>query len=665
MIKKIGIRAVCATVVAQIATASCLLFASVAVHADDLFKVSSPDGTINVNVEVGDTVAYSVTVDGKTVLRPSRLSMTLADGVKLGAAPELIGQNTRSVNQVLEPVLRVKSAEIIDSFNELKLDFSGNYSVVFRAFDNGVSYRFETNLPGDITVQSEGVEFLLSEGSSTYFPKEDKFESHNERTYLVKKVADLTNDDLGSLPVLATSSGVKLLISETDLRDYAGMWVRGTSRNSFSAVFPKRALKTKMDETRRWDRNEYVTERADHIAKTAGTRTFPWRFIAIARDDADLVTNQLSFQLASPLEIKDPSWIKPGNVAWDWWNYNNVYGVDFRAGVNTETYKYYIDFAADYGLDYIIMDEGWYRLGDLLDVVPEIDVQEIIDYGKQKGVGVIMWVIWKTLDEQLDEAMDQFEKWGAAGLKIDFMQRDDQWMVNYYWRMAEAAAKRKLLVNFHGAYKPAGIRRAYPNVLTREGLKGLEHNKWAKTITPTHNLTIPFIRMVAGPMDYTPGAMVNSSVENFRIVFNRPMSMGTRAHQMAMFVVYESPMQMLADNPSNYRKEHESAVFLGKVPAVWDETKVLSAKIADHIVIARRSGDDWYLAAMTNEQSRSLEVDLSFLQGGGFKMVSFEDGVNADRYASDYKRREQNVSAEDTLTLKLAPGGGWVARLER
>ncbi len=665
MRKKLKISAIYRAFVAQVIAASCLLFVGLSAQADDVFKISSPDGTIEVDVEVGDTVAYSVNVDGKTVLRPSRLSMTLDDGVKLGVQPELIGQNTRSVDQILKPVLRVKSAEIRDAFQELKLDFTGDYSVVFRAFDNGVSYRFETNRSDEITVQSERAEFLLSDGASTYFPKEDKFESHNERTYLVKNVADLTNDDLGSLPVLATSAGVKLLISETDLRDYAGMWVRGTSRNSFSATFPKRAIKTKMDEARRWDRNEYVTERADYIAKTSGTRTFPWRFIAIAREDAGLITNQLSFQLASPLEIEDTSWIKPGNVAWDWWNYNNVYGVDFRAGVNTETYKYYIDFAADYGLDYIIMDEGWYRLGDLLDVVPEIDVEEIIAYGKKKGVGVIMWVIWKTLDEQLDEAMDQFEAWGAAGLKIDFMQRDDQWMVNYYWRMAEAAAKRKLLVNFHGAYKPAGIRRAYPNVLTREGLKGLEHNKWAKTITPTHNLTIPFIRMVAGPMDYTPGAMVNASVENFRIVFNRPMSMGTRAHQMAMFVVYESPMQMLADNPSNYRKEHESATFLGKVPAVWDETKVLSAKIADHIVIARRSGDDWFLAAMTNEQGRTLEVDLSFLQKGRFKMTSFEDGLNADRYASDYKRAERKVSAKDTLTLKLAPGGGWVARLER
>ncbi len=429
-----------------------------------------------------------------------------------------------------------------------------------------------------------------------------------------------------------------------------------------TGVQPKFALSTEMKEGS--DRNEIVTERADYIADTSGARTFPWRFLAIARTDADLLTNELSFQLASPLEIKDTSWIKPGKVAWDWWNANNIYGVDFHAGVNTETYKYYIDFAADYGLEYIIMDEGWYRLGNLLDVVPEIDMEEIVEYGRQKGVDIILWVVWKTLDDQLEDAMEQFERWGVAGLKIDFMQRDDQWMVNYYWRMAAAAAERNLLVNFHGAYKPAGIRRAYPNVLTREGVKGLEHNKWAETITPEHNLTIPFIRMVAGPMDYTPGAMRNANRKNFSVVWDRPMSMNTRAHQMALFVGYESPMQMLADTPSNYRREHESTAFIASVPAVWDETRVISAAIGEHLVIARRQGERWFLAGMTNSEARDVNVDLSFLSQGTFDMVSFEDGPNAARHAEDYKRCSNVVSGADQVMIKMSSGGGFVARFD-
>jgi alpha-glucosidase len=378
-----------------------------------------------------------------------------------------------------------------------------------------------------------------------------------------------------------------------------------------------------------------------------------------------LITNQLVYQLGEEQQIKDASWSNPGKVAWDWWNALNIYGVDFKSGVNTDSYKYYIDFASNYGIDYIIMDEGWYVLGDLMNVVSDIDMEEIIRYGNEKRVGVILWVVWKTLDDQWGAAFNQFEKWGVKGIKVDFMQRDDQWMVDYYWRVAKEAAKRHLLVDFHGSYKPSGLRRAYPNVITREGVQGLEHNKWGKEETPLHDVTIPFIRMLAGPMDYTPGAMINAQKNNFRAIWNRPMSQGTRCHQLAMYVVYESPLQMLADSPSHYYDEPEAMEFLSKVPTVWDETNVLDAKVGEYVLVARRKDDEWYIGAMTNWTPRNLVVDLSFLGNGQWIMESYLDGINADKYGNDFKTATQAVVNTNKITIHLAPGGGFTSRIYR
>jgi alpha-glucosidase len=466
---------------------------------------------------------------------------------------------------------------------------------------------------------------------------------------------------LASLPVLVETAGPKVLIAESALLNYPGMWVKSSGGKTLNGTFPPYALESPLEPNS--DRDAPVTKGADYIAKTKGKRSFPWRILAIARKDGDLITNQLVYQLAEELRIKDPSWIKPGKVAWDWWNANNIYGVDFRAGVNTETYKYYIDFASRFGIEYIILDAGWYKLGNLLDVVPEMNVEELIAYGKKKNVGIILWVVWKTLDDQLDVALDQFEKWGAAGIKVDYMQRDDQEMVNYYWQIAAEAAKRKMLVDFHGAYKPSGLRRAYPNVITREGVKGLEHNKWSREITPKHNLTLPFIRMVSGPMDYTPGAMTNAQPDNFRIIFNRPMSMGTRAHQVAMYIIYESPLQMKADSPSNYLKDSECTEFISRIPTTWEETRVLEACVGEYLLLARKNGSFWYIGAMTNEKIREFILDLSFLDDGDYSAEIIQDGINADRYASDYNKINRTISKGDSLKIKLAPGGGWAAIL--
>jgi alpha-glucosidase len=406
-----------------------------------------------------------------------------------------------------------------------------------------------------------------------------------------------------------------------------------------------------------------VVESADYIAITKGTRTLPWRVIGVAEKDGDLLTNQLTYLLAKPSQVQDTSWIKPGKVAWDWWNDWNVYNVDFKAGVNTETYKYYVDFAAKYGIPYIILDEGWYRNGDVLDVVPALNMEELTSYAKQKNVGVILWVLWNKLDDQLEKALDQYAKWGIKGIKVDFMQRSDEKLINYYHKVSRETAKRKMLVDFHGDQKPATMTRTWPNLISTEGVRGMEWSKWSAETDPDHDVTLPFTRMFLGPMDYTPGAMINAQKNLFKAINGRPMSQGTRCHQLAMYVVFESPLQMLSDSPSNYLREPEIMDFLGPVPSVWDETKVLDGKIAQYVAVARRNGKDWYVGAMTNWSPREMEIDFSFLPEGNFTLQAYRDGVNADRMGSDYKMTKTQVNRGTKLKVKLAPGGGWAGRI--
>lgn len=332
------------------------------------------------------------------------------------------------------------------------------------------------------------------------------------------------------------------------------------------------------------------------------------------------------------------------------------------AGGGTATYRYYIDFAARHHVPYVILDEGWYMLGDLLEPVAAVDVPALVQYGKAKGVGVILWAIWKTLDDQMTPALNQFQRWGVRGIKVDFMQRDDQAVVNFYWRTAAEAAKRHLLVDFHGAHKLAGLNRAYPNVLSFEGVHGLENDKWAKDVTPKHDVTLPFTRMLAGPMDFTPGAMTNAQPNQFQPIFERPMSQGTRAHQLAMYVVYESPLQMLADSPSEYEREPDAMAFLASVPTTWDATRALDARVASHVLLARRRGATWYVGAMT-DSARTLTLDLGFLPAGTFTLESWEDGPNAARNGMDFVRRTRTVRRGERVTLHLAPGGGYAARI--
>jgi len=637
-----------------------LLFSLQALQAGELV-LQSPGGQTEIRVKVGEEITWAVTHGSSSIIQPSPLSLQV-DGKELGASPSLIGESRQSVDTEITPVVAEKRSVIRDNYNELTLEFGGGFSLIFRAYDDAAAYRWKTGFDREIVVNSEIAAFRFSEDFPLFFQEEESFFTHSERKNLHLRLSEITPERMACCPALVElDGGVKVAVTESDLRDYAGMYLAGgASAHCLAGRFPRFVT----SEEQRGDRNVAPTERADYLARTSGDRVFPWRVLIITDSDRQLLDNQTVFKLGPEQMIEDTSWIRPGKVAWDWWNYNNIYGVDFRAGVNTDTYKYYIDFASRYGIEYIVLDEGWYKLGDLLSVSPEVDLEEIVRYAKSKDVEVVLWVVWKTLEDQWNAAFSEFTRLGIAGIKVDFMQRDDQWMVNYYWRVAEECARRHLLVDFHGAYKPTGLRRAYPNVISREGVKGLENTKWSEDINPEHDLTIPFIRMLTGPMDFTPGAMVNMNRENFKPIFNQPMSMGTRCHQLAMYVIYESPLQMLADNPSNYYREPECMEFLAAVPTVWEETVVLDAAVSDYAVVARKQGGKWFVGAMTDDNARDFSIKTAdFLPEGKWRLEAWEDGINADRYGSDFRVKKVTVRPGDAISIHLAPGGGWAAIL--
>ena len=624
------------------------------------YDLRSPDNRIEVRIRTAPNLRYDVLLRGRPLLQDSTLSLDVHHKT-LGTSPKVLSAKKRTYDQTIEPPVRQKFAKIREHYNELHLEMDGKYAITFRAFNEGAAYRFETTLPQpQVKIYGEEVKLHFISDATVFYPQEDSMFSHNERRYVPQHLSQIAPEFIATMPaVLDAGEGAKLAVAESDVEDYPGMWLHGTAGPGLVGFFPGYPLKEKLER----DRDFRVVEAADFIAVTSGTRTFPWRLFGIVDRDADLLTNQLVWLLAKPSQLQDTSWIKPGKVAWDWWNFNNVYDVDFKAGVNTQTYKYYVDFAAKYGLQYVILDEGWYKLGNVLEVVPEINMEELTAYAKQKNVGIILWVIWKSLDDQLIPALDLYAKWGVKGIKVDFMQRDDQKLINFYYKVCSEAAKRKMLVDFHGGQKQVTMTRTWPNMISGEGVRGMEWSKWSAESEPKHNVTLPFTRMFLGPMDYTPGAMRNATRTTFAPISQQPMALGTRCHQLAMYVVYESPLQMLSDSPSNYLREPETMEFLGPVPSVWDDTRALDGRISEYVLVARRSGNDWYVGAMSDWMARELEVDFSFLPEGNFTMDAYQDGVNAGRMAGDYKKIEMQVNRNTKLKIKLAPGGGWAAHL--
>ncbi len=626
------------------------------------YQLKCPDGVIVTNINISDSFSFKVEYNHKTVIENCIIDLVVSPGPIFSDTPVVVSVDRNSVNELINPVVCEKSSKIFDEYNELIIHFKKNFSLIFRAYNNGIAYRFTSDFSDSLNIVSETFDINFKDGATAFFPEEESKISHYERMYIPVLLDTLTTENFCSLPTLVNSNDINILITEADLFDYPGMFLHGKKSNGFQASFANYV--TEATPKNGSDRNQQL--KTSHIlASTKGKRSYPWRVMIISDNDSDLISSQLVYQLSRELEIDDPSWIKPGKVAWDWYNANNIYGVDFKAGINTDTYKYYIDFASRYGLEYIILDEGWSKSTTIIDEPsPDINIKELVAYGNSKNVGLILWILWEPLDKDMS-VLSLYRSWAVAGIKVDFMQRNDQYMVNYYERVAKEAAKNKLIVDFHGAYKPSGLRRAYPNVLTYEGLKGNENNKWSSLITPEHNVTLPFIRMVAGPMDFTPGSMDNRNESQHIVSWNRPASMGTRCHQVAMYIVFESPLQMLCESPSTYYKENQTTEFISKIPTVWDETLVLDGNVADFVIIARRSGDTWYIGAMSDENARDVEIDLSFLDDGVCSIESMSDGHNCDRFAQDYLYETNEINKTEKLKVSLASGGGFAAIISK
>jgi alpha-glucosidase len=624
----------------------------------ETFTLQSPDERLSVNIDVAQKVTWSVNLDDAPAIAPSTIGLTVKGLGDIASEAKLISVDRNEVNTRHNPAVKHKSADITEHYRELSLRFDNEFGVDFRVYDDGVAYRFVGEYSEPITVQDETMALNFPAGATTLFPEEESLISHYERLYVPSKVADITPGRFASLPAYIGVNDINIVFTEADLYDYPGMFLYGTGQDGFSAGFSNLVTEaTPMAGSE--DRNQNLSF-GDAIAQTQGDRHYPWRVAVISDEDGALVESQLVWLLSRANQLDDTSWIKPGRIAWDWYNANNLFDVDFKSGINTQTYKSYIDFAADYGLEYVILDEGWTKsTTNLLEMNPDIDVHELVRYGQSKGVEIILWALWGPLDQDYQNILKTYGEWGVAGIKTDFMQRSDQEMVNFYEKIAREAAKHELLVDFHGGFKPAGLRRAYPNVMSYEGVKGNENNKWSADVTPEHTVTLPFIRMVAGPMDFTPGALRNAHIANHHISHYRPVSLGTRAHQVAMYAVYESALQMLCESPSTYRREPKVTEFISQFPADWDETHVLDAQIADYILVARRNGDNWYIGAMTDDTARTLTIDFSFLGEGKFTLTALRDGINTEHFAEDYKIETQAVQASDKLTINLASGGGW------
>lgn len=633
------------------------------------YVLSSPDGTLKVEISAGNELAYQVMHGNDTILSHSNIGLVLENGTIVGKTPRITGERRRKIKDNIEsPFYRFK--EFVATGNELDLKLKGGFGIIFRAYNEGVAYRFYTTQSSDIIIKEEQAEFNFKEDYTAYLPYTTNDKKPMAMAY--QNVYDITplskaQPKLAFLPVTVDCGSVKLTLLESDLEAYPGMFVQSQQgKYGLKGVFAPYPAKTDFYP---WRKQEYVTETTDFISRSRGSRSYPWRVLAITEKDTDMPVNNLVYALASPNRIGDTSWIKTGKVAWDWWNDWNLKGVPFKAGINMDTYKYYIDFASRNGLEFIVLDEGWYdpKSGDMLTVIPELDLTELIAYGKSKGVEIVLWTVFNVLDSQLEAACKKYADMGIKGFKVDFLDRDDQTAVEMVYRIAEMTARYKLTLDLHGIYKPTGINRIYPHIINFESVFGMEEVKWTdiKNNMPLYDVTFPYIRMMAGPVDYTPGAMRNATKADWRAMYYTPASMGTRCHQLAAYIVHDSPFTMLCDAPTNYLNEQECVDFIASLPVEVDSTFIASGELGKYIVTVRKKDVNWYIGGMTNWDERDVQLDFSFLpEGMSYTAVLFKDGVNANKQAEDYRKETIRIDKDSRLTLHLASGGGFAMKLE-
>ncbi len=643
------------------------------------YDVKSPNGAIVLRVETKDKLRWAVQHKGEPVIEPSPIALRLESGEVLGDLAGVKSFETRHIDTEFKAI-NFRRAVVKDRYTHLFIQCEDDFGVEFRVYDDAVAYRFFIQRPGELVIANEEANFNFTADHHAFIPylrdyREGQiFVSSFESPYTEQKLSEFMPGAVAILPLLVDmGNGKKVVILEADLEDYPGMYLNFNPTGSgFQGVYAPYPLDVRLGGAHLGEFdgggegiNVIPTRRADYIAKTAGARTFPWRVIVISEADKDLLNNDIVQKLASPPRLDDVSWIVPGQVAWDWWNDYNLTHVDFRAGMNTPTFKYYIDFAAANRAKYIIIDAGWSAGLDLTKLNPNVNVPEIVAYGKEKGIGVILWATWYAITQQMHEVFPKYAAIGVKGWKIDFIDRNDQIAVASTYEIAKLAAEYKLMVDYHGVFKPTGLQRTYPNVVGYEGVYGLENFKWADMDAPRYAVTIPYTRNMAGPMDYTSGAMINATQADFKARNHAPMSKGTRCHQLAQYVVFEVPIQMLSDSPTLYMREQECTDFITSIPTVFDETVPLDGKVGEYVAIARQKDGIWYVGAMTNWEARELTLDLAFLEEGHYQAVVFKDGVNADREATDYKKEVLTVTAGHRLKIHLSNGGGWAARIEK
>lgn len=641
------------------------LFAALSSSAKE-FRLQSPNGRLEVVVNSNPALSLRLLLDGHQLMAPSPISLTLADGISVGKSDKVSAGKAHAVSEnISAPFYRQKN--FTAKANELTLKLNARFSLIVRAYDEGAAYRFVYSGRKPITIANEEARYAfgrdrkawLSYSTNAKNPFAMAFQNIYHETTL-----DTARHEIAFLPATIDCGPAKVTVLESDVNHYPGMFVRaeGDALTAVFAPYPKTMSRYP------WRSMTYVADTEPYIARTAGALSMPWRILAVTERDTDMPTNNLVYALAAPNTIGDTSWIKPGKSAWDWWCDWNLKGVNFKSGINTDTYKYYIDFAAKHRLEYIILDEGWYNsnTGDIMNPVPEIDLQQLIDYGRQKGVGIVLWSVFNVMDENLEQICSHYAAMGIRGFKVDFMDRNDQTAVEMVERLARCAARHRLVLDLHGIYTPVGLNRTFPNVLNYESVFGMEEVKWGtlKNDHPRYDVTFPFIRMMAGPVDFTQGAMRNGTKWDWAMSYSKPVSQGTRCHQAAEYVVYDSPFTMLADAPTMYEAEDGFTRYIAALPTVFDDTRVLQGEIGQYILTLRRHNGMFYLGALTNWDARDLRVKLDFLPSNvRFKASILRDGINADHNAEDYLLETQTVDASSELHLRMASGGGFVVTL--
>ncbi|HVM87027.1 MAG TPA: glycoside hydrolase family 97 protein [Puia sp.] len=636
----------------------------------DTLSVRSPSGKIMVKVWMSKLLQYEVSFENKIILLPSVIDLQLGDGRSLSVNNPIKFHFLKNENDVIISPVPEKRKSIPDVYNELSIKFKQPYQVIFRAYDDGIAYRIITSFKDSITIKNEVASISFAGNPAVYFPQvhkrddQDIFHTSFEESYVYKKMDSIPETSMAFSPVLITQPYYPdIAVTESDLEEYPGMFLQGTGSASLKGIFagyPEEEKITDADYP-----EKIVVKRADYIAKTKGMRNFPWRVIIIAKEDKELPSNDMVYRLASPSRLPDVSWVHAGKATDEWIINTNIFNVPFKSGVNTDTYKYYIDFAKRFGFDRIMMDAGWSDYKDLYKINANINMDSIVAYAKSRGIKISMWTLALALDRQLDSALDRFNKWGVDFIMTDFIDRDDQKTVQFYYRIAEACAKHKIMIMYHGAYPTKGFNRTYPNAITRESVLGSEYNIWSDKVSPGHDLTLPFTRMLAGSFDYEPGFLNNATKAAFRTIEGYPMSQGTRCHQLAMFLVYDNPMQIFSGNPSQGYNEPEFMELLGSIPTTWDETKIIDAKIAAYIITARKKGEDWFVGGMNDWSPRDFKISFDFLHDGNYTAEVCKDGANADRYAPDYVIEKILVNKNTVMPIHLAPGGGFMIKVNK